>query len=183
MDVAKGHSARAEDKTDELKKLNRSIFKPAVIWNKDEKRRAQEAKIHARFEEERNERERAMLDIRDSQNRVGKAVTCGHDDEEEAIGGQRRMLTATQQKDRMEQRKRFQFEETPSDNELEDELDDNLDEISNITKRLQTLGTAMGQELDQQNSRIDRISQKTDRLDSHIFRNTEKVSLLQIFLS
>ena len=45
LDVAKGHSMRAEDKTDELKQLNRSIFRPVITFNKDAKRAAQEAKI------------------------------------------------------------------------------------------------------------------------------------------
>ena len=59
---------------------------------------------------------------------------------------------------------------------MEDELDDNLDEISEMTKRLKALGSAMGQELDTQNSRIDRIEGKTVNLDQKIFTNTERVS-------
>ena len=55
---------RAEDKTDELKQLNRSIFRPVITFNKDAKRAAQESKIQERYEEEREEREKAMLDIR-----------------------------------------------------------------------------------------------------------------------
>jgi hypothetical protein len=156
--------------------LNRSIFRPVIVWNKDAKRAAQEAKIQARFDEEREEREKAMMDIRETQNRLGKVVTYGRNDDDEAIGsGGRRMLTGVQQKDQMEQRKRFQFEANTSDNELEDELDDNLDEISDVTKRLKALGMTMGQELDQQNSRIDRIGEKSDGLDRRIFRNTERV--------
>jgi len=57
----KGHSARAEDKTDELKQLNRSIFRPVITFNKDAKRAAQEAKLQARYEEDRDEREKAMM--------------------------------------------------------------------------------------------------------------------------
>ncbi|KXN89992.1 Protein transport protein sec9 [Leucoagaricus sp. SymC.cos] len=176
LDVAKGHSLRAEDKTDELKQLNRSIFRPVIVWNKDAKRAAQEAKILARFEEERDEREKAMMDIRDTQNRVGKAVTYGRNEDEEVIGGGRHQVTAAQQAARKEQRKRYQFEASPSDDEMEDELDENLDEISDMTKRLKALGTAMGQELDQQNARIGRIGEKTNGLDRHIYRNTDRVS-------
>ena len=43
LDVSKGHSLRAADKTDELKQLNRSIFRPVITFNKDKKRAAQEA--------------------------------------------------------------------------------------------------------------------------------------------
>ncbi|KAF9453784.1 synaptosome-associated proteinsynaptosomal-associated protein 25 [Macrolepiota fuliginosa MF-IS2] len=173
LDVAKGHSLRAEDKTDELKQLNRSIFRPVITWNKDGKRAAQEAKIQARFDDERDERELAMRDIRESQNRLGKATTYGQDEEEELYGG-RRARTGQQRTDGVEQRKRFQFEATASDDEMEDELDGNLDEISDVTKRLKALGSTMGQELDRQNERIDRITDKTGGLDQRLFRNTER---------
>jgi hypothetical protein len=181
LDVSKGHSQRADDKTDELKKLNRSIFRPVVTFNKDGKRAAQEAKVQSRHQEERDARERAMLEVRDSQNRVGRAATYGHSDPDAEVGGQpgvggNRFKSPAQQEQRKEQRKRYQFEATASDDELEDELDNNLDEVSDVTKRLKALGMAMGQEIDAQNERITRIDDKTSKLDNRIFRNTERVS-------
>ncbi|KZT02749.1 uncharacterized protein LAESUDRAFT_685037 [Laetiporus sulphureus 93-53] len=170
LDVSKGYSMRAEDKTDELKQLNRSIFRPVITFNKDAKRAAQEGKVQARYDEEREEREKAMMDIRETQDRLGRAATYGRTGEEDS-----RFKTAAQLDARKEQRKRYQFDSTASDDELEDELDDNLGEISNITKSLKALGTAMGQELDQQNDRISRITDKTDSLDNRLFRNTQKV--------
>ncbi|KAJ7788464.1 protein transporter SEC9 [Mycena olivaceomarginata] len=147
------HSARADDRTDELNQLNRSIFRPVITFTKDGKRAAQEAKVQARYEEER-----------ESQNRLGQAQTYGRDeDRDELIGGGRRG------------RKRFQFESTGSDDEIEDEIDDNLDEIGEATRRLKALGMAMGQELDQQNVRLDQLDQKTVNLDNKIVRNTERL--------
>ena len=178
LDVSKGHSVRAEDKTDELKKLNRSIFRPAITFNKDAKRAAQEAKLQTRYETEREEREKAMLDIRETHNRLGKAATYGRggDDDEGIAGtGGGRYKTEQQITERKDQRKRFQFEATGSDDELEDELDDNLDEIGNATKTLKALSMAMGQELGVQNDRIGRIEEKTVNLDGRVFRNTERV--------
>ena len=176
LDVSKTHSQRAEDKTDELKQLNRSIFRPVIHFNKDAKRAAAEAKIQARYEEERDEREKAMMDIRETQNRLGQASTYGQQEEGIEVGPNgRRSKTAAQQALQKEQRKRYQFEATASDDEMEDELDDNLDEISDVTKRLKALGSAMGQELDKQNNRIGRIEEKTVNLDNNIFRNTERV--------
>ena len=176
LDVSKAHSQRAEDKTDELKQLNRSIFRPAITFNKDAKRAAQEAKIQDRYEEERGEREKAMKDIRETQNRLGQASSYGQGEEGIEVGPNgRRTKTATQLSLQKEQRKRYQFEATASDDELEDELDDNLDGISDVAKRLKALGTAMGQELDKQNNRIERIEEKTVNLDNRVFRNTEKV--------
>ena len=170
LDVSKGHSQRAEDRTDELKKLNRSIFRPAITFNKDAKRAAQERKVLQRYEEEREEREKAMTDIRDTQNRLGKASAY----EDEGIGA-RGSRSAAQLALQKEQKKRYQFEATASDDEMENELDDNLDEIGDVAKRLKALGTAMGQELDNQNNRIERIEEKTVNLDNKVFRNTERV--------
>jgi hypothetical protein len=176
LDVSKTHSQRAEDKTDELKKLNRSIFRPAITFNKDAKRAAQEAKIQQRYEEEREEREKAMTDIRETQNRLGQASRYGQRDEGIELGSNgKQPRTGAQQALQREQRKRYQFEATASDDELEDELDENLDGISDVAKRLKALGTAMGQELDNQNNRIERIEEKTVSLDNRVFRNTEKV--------
>jgi hypothetical protein len=192
LDVSKGHSVRADDKTDELKKLNRSIFRPAITFNKDTKRAAQEAKIQARYETEREEREKAMLDIRETHNRLGQAAAYGRRDDEnngEGIAGtsgsgsRGRYKTEQQLVERKDQRKRFQFEATGSDDEVEDELDDNLDEIGNATKTLKALSLAMGQELGVQNERIGRIEEKAVNLDGKLFRNTERVCVpLRYFL-
>lgn len=32
--MAKANNLRAEDKANELKQLNRSIFRPVIVWNK-----------------------------------------------------------------------------------------------------------------------------------------------------
>ncbi|KAH9061253.1 hypothetical protein EDB87DRAFT_1674195 [Lactarius vividus] len=112
LDVAKSHSERANDRTDELRQLNRLIFRPVITFNKDAKRAAQEAKVLQRHDKEREKKER------------------------------------------------YRFEATASNDELEDELDDNLDGC---------------QELDHQNSRIERIEEKTVNLDSRVFKNTVNV--------
>jgi len=177
LDISKGHSQRADDRTDELNQLNRSIFRPVIVFNKDAKRAAQEAKVTARYEEERASRENAMMELRDSQNRIGRAQTYGRDEDRDELigGGSGRLRSEAQLGVRKEQRKRYQFEATASDDEVEDEIDDNLDEIGDAAKRLKALGLAMGQELDGQMSRIDRIDQKTVNLDSKIVRNTERL--------
>ena len=176
LDVSKGYSQRAADKTDELKQLNRSIFRPVITFNKDAKRAAQEAKIQARYDEERADREEAMRDIRNTQDRLGRAVTYGiSGDSEGIVGGSGRFRSAAQLQQRKDQRKKYQFEADEEDDALEDELDDNLDEIMDVTKRLKALGTAMGPGLDTQNEIITRITQKTDGLDEHLFKNTQRV--------
>ncbi|KAG7089929.1 hypothetical protein E1B28_011561 [Marasmius oreades] len=181
LDMSKSHSQHAADKTDELKKLNRSIFRPVITFNKDAKRRAKEAQIQERYEEERAERERTMLDVRETQNRLGRAATYGRggdEDGEDLIGGPggsgRFRNTEEERKARRAQNSRYQFEATASDDEMEDEIDDNLDQLGEATKRLKALGMAMGSELDTQNRRIDNITSKTDRLDSNLSNVTRR---------
>lgn len=178
LDTAKGHTARAEDNTSELKQLNRSIFRPVITFNKESKRAAQEAKVQSRYDDERNQREKTMMDIRESQNRLGRAATYGRDpsvDEEGILSSGMRKPEG----EKNEQRKRYQFEATASDDELEDELDTNLNEIEDVSKRLKALGTAMGQELDAQNNRVDRIVSKTDSVDSRLQSNTSRLKRIK----
>ncbi|KAJ8495864.1 hypothetical protein ONZ51_g1454 [Trametes cubensis] len=180
LDVSKGHSLRAEDKTDELKQLNRSIFRPVITFNKDAKRAAQEAKIQARYDEEREEREKAMRDIRETQDRLGRAATYGMRGDEEGIGGgSGRFRTASELQARKSQRSRYQFEADEEDDQLEDELDDNLDEILDVSKRLKALGTAMSSELDTQNDRLTRITDKADKLDYSLYKNTQQLNRIK----
>lgn len=178
LDISKNHALRAEDNTDEIKKLNKSIFNPSAAFtlNKEAKRMAKEERIQARYNEDREERERTLADIRDSQNTVGKAATYGLNE------SGNRQLTQTEQGMRKAQRARYQFEATQSDDEAEDELDGNLGEIGEAAKRLKALGMAMGQELDTQNNRIDRISDKATALDNRMFTNTEKVSFALVYI-
>jgi len=174
LDISKNHSLRAEDNTSELKKLNRSIFRPAITFNKEAKRAAKEEQIQKRFEEDRVERERVQLEARQSKNTIESAAGYGRNGE-----GNRQQLTGAQQAVRKEQRSRFQFEGGDSDDEIENELDDNLNEIGDATKKLKALGLAMGQELDSQNGRIDRISDKATNLDDRMFRNTERLKRIK----
>lgn len=176
LDVSKGHSARADDLTDELKQLNRSIFRPVITFNKESKRAAQEAKVQARYEEERSEREKSRMDVLESQNRILRAQA--YDDAGAASGSRwgRFRSPAAQ-----EERKRMQFEATESDDEIENQLDDNLHELDGTTKLLKSLGVAMGQELDRQNDRIATIDNKAVSLDGKLHNNTQRVCL-QFFI-
>ncbi|KAF8603826.1 hypothetical protein BDV93DRAFT_472698 [Ceratobasidium sp. AG-I] len=189
LDLAKGSTNRAEDRTDELKQLNRSIFRPVIVFNKDSKRAREEQRIADRHEQERLEREKAALDVRDTQNRIGRAATYGqragggedtYGEDDEGISGRGgRRVAPEQQRARQTARSRYQFEATASDDELEDELDDNLDEIGDVAKRLKALAVASGQELDAQNARLTKISGQTDQLDTKIVRATDRLKRIK----
>jgi hypothetical protein len=174
LDKSKVNASRAEDDAVKLKALNRSIFVPSFTFNKEQKRQQQAAKVQARYEEERNARESASQRIRESQNRVTKAVYG--DDGEEGISRGSRTRTEAQQRERMEQRKKYQFESTQSDDELEDELDDNLDEIADVSRRLKALASAQGNEIVGHNKKLSAMAGKVDGLDSQVRNNTNKLN-------
>lgn len=119
---------------------------------------------------EREDRMLAMKDMQDTRQRLTQAARQGH-----GQGGPQ----AGQQAHRVEQRKRYQFEATASDDELEDELDQNLDETHDIARRLKGLATAMGTEVDRQNQRIGRITDKTDNLDIKVKVNTDRLKAIK----
>ena len=79
LDVSKGHSQTAADRTDELKQLNRSIFRPVITFNKDAKRAAKQAEIQRRYEDERSERERHKLQKQQQRASAGGGAGPGPD--------------------------------------------------------------------------------------------------------
>lgn len=114
------------------------------------------------------------MDVRESQNRLGRATTYGTNGDESILGG-RGNRTEQQLADRKEQRKMFQFEANEEDDQAEDEIVDNLDEIGQVTKSLKVMAAAMGQEVERQNKRIENITEKVGVVDRDLFRNTERV--------
>ena len=76
---------------------------------------------------------------------------------------------------RKERFKRFQFESTASDDEMEEQIESNLDEIGEAAERLHTLGLAMGDEINRQNVFINELAGKTERLDDKLKVGTHRV--------
>ncbi|KAG9028206.1 Protein transport protein S9 plasma membrane t-SNARE [Tulasnella sp. JGI-2019a] len=193
LDQSKGYTTRAEDRTTEIKVLNRSIFRPAITFNKEGKRIKEEQRLADRHAAEREERERAMMDVRESHGRIGRANNLGRGDEdtygadEDLVGGGgggsgrfgRGNMTQAQRDARSAGRSRFQFEKSASDDELEDELDDNLNEIGDVSKRLKALALAQGQELDTQNERLTRLDGNTVKLDDQLIRATDRLKRIK----
>ena len=181
LDLAKAHASRAEDNAKEIVALNRSIFRPNIQFNKKAKRDAEEARIIARHIDEREEREAVRRDVTAAQSRLDASMN-GPGTGKASFGrfGQDRFGTGKKaeeaaQRNKVAQRGRYQFEATESDDELEDELDQNLDEIGMLSSRLNQLGKAMGQEVDSQNARLQRIGDKATTLDTKIFAGTQRL--------
>ncbi|WVN89100.1 uncharacterized protein L203_104316 [Cryptococcus depauperatus CBS 7841] len=171
LDMAKANNQRAEDKAAELKQLNRSIFRPVIVWNKDAKRQAEEDKINERHAMERVDRAKAIMDVSDTRKRLGAAADPSPYGSSEPAAGV--------QKARKNARARYQYDATASDDELEDELDQNLDETYEITKRLKNLASAMGDEVKGQNERLGRVTDKTENLEFAVMKNTERLKRIR----
>jgi hypothetical protein len=183
LDVSKGHVNRADDNTTEIKALNRSIFIPAITLNKSKKRLQQEAKLTARYESERADNERIQAERQEVHQRIGEATQSGLRNfnrdgppgEDEGRPGAGR-YGSQQQAERKKKWGRYQFEATASDDDMEGEIDDNLDELGDAVGRLKALAIASGQEVDRQNDVIVKLHGKTDGVDRKVRGATDRVS-------
>lgn len=148
-----------------------------MTFNKQAKRDAEEARLLARHIEEKNDREDARKQAYDSRMRVEQGF-------KEAERSNRFGKSKAEQptgRAKWEQGGRYQFEATNSDDEIEQELDQNLDEIAAITGRLKILATTAGKEIDSQNKHLDKISGKVDTLDDKIVMNTNYLNRSEWF--
>lgn len=186
LDLAKGHINRADDNTTDINALNRSIFIPAITLNKNKKRLQQEAKLTARYESERTENDRLQAERQEVHQRIGEATTSGirgfnrdgPPADDEGIGGRpgAGRYGPQQQVERKKQWGRYQFDATASDDEVEDEIDNNLDELGDAVGRLKALALASGQEVDRQNGVLERLHGKTDNVERKVRSTTDRVS-------
>ncbi|WFD34730.1 Protein transport protein S9 plasma membrane t-SNARE [Malassezia cuniculi] len=175
LDVAKAHVSRTEDNARRIAQLNMSIFRPKWGRNRRQKREAEEARAIQRHIDERIEREQTLEEVMNSQRRVNETMGDGPFAKlRNKIQGPDKELL-----DPKAQRSRYQFEATQSDDELEDEIDQNLNDIGDLAARLNHLGRAMGEEVDEQNRRLQRISEKTSALDTRIYAGTQRLNALK----
>ncbi|BGP21351.1 plasma membrane SNARE protein [Rhodotorula toruloides] len=173
LDLAKAHNDRAVDETKELEALNRSIFRPTFTFNKQAKRDREERRLLDRHNAEKSEREQVRREQYESRQRIDNAFNRMDRDAENAAGAKARA------KARGSERTRYQFEAAASDDEIEDEMDDNLNNLAHVTGNLSLLAKAMGTEVDGQNKKLGRITDKADVLDNKIIRSTQHLGRIK----
>ena len=171
--MAKAYNDRAADEATEIKKLNRSIFRPSFTLDKQAKRDASERRIMDRHETERSEREEVRRQVADSRDRIGGTFR----EMEKPTSKGKPKYGAPGAGNRFAERSRYQFEADDEDNELENELDENLTEISDFSKRLNLLAKSAGEEINSQNRKLTQLHDKTDNLDMKLFQVSGIVSL------
>lgn len=174
LDLAANHNRIAEEKAKELKTLNRSMFAVHVSnpFTATSRREARDQEIIEKHRAEREERDATR---------------------EAAFGTQQRMEGAFRQlqpgdpgyrapmstKASLAERSKYQFEADSEDEEMENEIDNNLDLLGGAASRLNQLARATGQEVDAQNVHIDRIIQKSDRVDDQIAMNRARLDRIK----
>jgi hypothetical protein len=163
LDLAANHNRIAEEKAKELKTLNKSMFAVHVSnpFTASSRRTARDEDILAKHRQEREERDATRLAAFGTQQRMEGAF---RELQPGDVGYRPKQPT----KASLAERAKYQFEADSEDEEMENEIDANLDALSGAAGRLNLLARATGQEVDEQNKHIDRIIQKSDRVDDQI---------------
>ena len=151
LDIGNNHVNIAEDRSAELKKLNRSMFAVHVNnpFTSKERQAQRDEKIMDRHRMEREQREATREVAFKSTQRMNQNFK-GVDDTYSSQGPKRNLA----------ERSKYQFEADSEDDAMEDEIDRNLDDLTGAAKRLNLLARATGDEVEQQNQLISTIAQK-----------------------
>ena len=155
LDIGNNHINIAEDKSKELKKLNRSMFAVHVNnpFTAKERQAQRDEKIMDRHRMEREQREHTREQTFRSTQRMNQNFKGVEDT---YSGGAPR-------KTNLAERSKYQFEADEEDDQMEDEIDKNIGDLSDAAKRLNLLARATGEEVEQQNKLIGRIAEKVRR--------------------
>ena len=150
-----GHNAinMAEDKSKELKTLNRSMFAVHVNnpFTAKDRRIRDEDKIMDRHRLEREQRESTREAAFQSNQRMNQNFKGLNDGTQGGSGLPKASLA---------ERAKYQFEADSDDDRMEDEIERNIDELGGAAKRLNKLARAMGEETDAQNAQLLKIADK-----------------------
>jgi len=163
LDLAANHNRIAEEKAKELKTLNKSMFAVHVSnpFTATSRRAARDEDILNNHRQERDERDATRQAAFGTQQRMEGAFR-------ELRPGDTGYQPKQPSKASLAERAKYQFEADSEDEEMENEIDANLDALSGAAGRLNLLARATSQEVDEQNKHIDRIIQKSDRVDDQI---------------
>jgi hypothetical protein len=169
LDLSANHNRIAEERARELKTLNRSMFAVHVSnpFTATSRREQREQDIIDKHRTEREERDATREAAFGSQKRLDGVFR----ELQPGDSGYRPPVA----KASLAERAKYQFEADSEDDEMENEIDSNLDALSGATSRLNMLARVTGQEVDEQNKLIDRITQKSDKVDDQIAVNRARL--------
>lgn len=171
LELMKQHNVIASDNTSHLQKLNRSVFAIHVgnPFNSKTRALAKAEKIKERQMQERLDKKEAGDEFLESMQRIENGMKNNN---------QTDISKKYQRAKILERNKKYQFENDEEDDEMEVEIDQNLDEIGKINRRLRRIALAASEELDSQQVRLNKIENNTERVDIDIQMNTERLELI-----
>lgn len=174
LDLIKIQNSVADDKVEELKKLNRNILAVHVSnpFNSNRRRRQREEAIKNKKIEEHIMMEATNNELTRSTNRIENAMNAN-------MNSDSGIRERYQRQKVLNNAKKYQFENDEEDNEMEIEIDRNLEQIGQISSRLKKMAISTGEELDAQQARLNNIENSTDDLDIKIHINTTKLSTIK----
>ncbi|KAG4303532.1 hypothetical protein PCANB_000172 [Pneumocystis canis] len=163
MDLTAVNAKIAEEKNRALNQLNRSVFLPHFKkpWKKQARLEEKEQRIRNQYELEQIERERTKKSNYESFRRI-----------KDTLYRQKNIIFDDQTPNNYLQ---YRFEPDEEDDEIENEIDQNLIQLGNITAQLKAIANATQEEIMSQNNRLDRISEKGHKLNAEIHINAERL--------
>ncbi|RDL34523.1 Uncharacterized protein BP5553_07651 [Venustampulla echinocandica] len=173
LDIAANHNRIAEEKSKELKTLNRSMFAVHVSnpFTASSRKAARDEEIIEKHRIERELRDGTRSAAFASQQRMERSFK----DLQPGDPGYRPQHT----KASLAERSRFQFEADSEDEDMENEIDANLDQLGNAAGRLNALARATGTEVEEQNKLLDRVMTKTNNVDDQIVMNRARLDRIR----
>ncbi|OBT53614.1 hypothetical protein VE04_06616 [Pseudogymnoascus sp. 24MN13] len=170
LDLAANHNRIAEERTRELKTLNKSMFAVHVAnpFTSQSRKAARDQNILDKHHAERDQREATRQAAFSSGQRMEGAF-------KEMQPGDRGYKAKAPAKASLADRAKYQFEADSEDDMMEDEIEGNLSELHGAAQRLNLLAQETGQALDEQDDLIRRVGVKGDRVDDQIAMNRAKL--------
>ncbi|OMJ23136.1 Protein transport protein sec9 [Smittium culicis] len=158
VDVTNVRADESIEKTSNLRTLNKSIFSFSFgnPFNSKKKRQAELDKAKQAQEHSITESERIRNQNFESKKRIENSTNYKSGSRYDPS----RQLTK-------EERDKYTYNED-EDPEIENEINDNLNEISDVVGGLKKMALGMGQELETQNAQLNRIQSKTDDTSAKI---------------
>ncbi|KAI6779114.1 Protein transport protein-like protein [Emericellopsis cladophorae] len=169
LDLASNQNKIAQDRAAELKTLNRSMFAVHVGNPFTSKQRQMKA------DEEVLDRHRSEREQREATRRDGYAAN-------QRMESNFKDVSRGPQVRRTGNKNYGKYNLDDEDDEarqLEDQIDDGIDQLSGQVHMMNRIGKAIGQEVDTQNSQINRIMDKSDAVDDQTRMNRERLARIK----
>lgn len=158
----------ADTKVDELRRLNRSIFVPTYTpFTKKKRYEAAEQKLKAQLANEKYTRDKNRSGMYESELRVKQGLTSSSTSSD--------TYKSYRDQQHLDAAKRYKFDSDSEDDEMEKQIGNNLDQIGNYAKKLNSTAKLIGLELNSQNERLKLIEENADKLDIDVHMNTSRL--------